>query len=618
MKKNTIFFIFTILVPILILGKIKDPDFRETRELVEIFPKWGKLQQMDGEWSKPVNISNSSNISWDPIVGADSDGKAYAVWVEGEGAGKKIYFNTNKNGSWGTSRNITGGIPLLEGPWPDLFVENNGTVHLVFTGKYNRNYETFYNRYKDGTWSGPIDISETWYGGSAYPSISGDNSNHFRYVVWQDNENIEWEIMFRYKNPNVTYWSNVDVISTNSKRVYTPEITVDGNGKVHVVWQDRKYPNNSVVYYTHNPDPAHNNKWTYPIAISDKTLLGWCEPQIVSDNTGNVYVVWEDKNTGNNEILFRKKINGNWEPIENISNTYTNSLSPTIAVDRNSGNIYVAWEEKAGDWKIFFKFHQNGRWSQTENVTNNSSASINPSLWVDDAGEIHLVYADNFRGPYEIMYTSTKEIAPQVYPPINVFLETKLDNSQTEKINILSWEKNPENKNLEIINYKIYRKEIEQKDDEYILIKSVTGETFEYEDKNLPTTRKYSYSLTAVAQGGYESEASEWVTEEKVFPPINITLNTEINSSLFSDEKINIIRWNKNPLNDAITVINYKIYRKKSDQEDIDYKLISTKNADTFEFMDRNLHLEKKYTYMMTVIDRDGNVSKKSGSVSEN
>jgi len=609
MKKKILLFIYLISICFFILGEIpfdKKNSFREDSY---------SLNQ--ARWIEPVNISNSSVNSLDPQVVTDQNSKAYVVWVE-EGYPRRIYFNTNENEEWEAPQDVSREVRIsASGPWPDLVIDNTGRSHLVYTARGPNTYDIFYNNYNKG-WSNNLNVSETHTGGSARPALDVNPTNLFCYAVWMDDQNNpdRWELFFRYKDPNASHWSNVNVLPI-SPSAYAPEIAVDGKGKAHLIWI-RRSGGSSVVWYSKNSDSTNKNTWTDPVAISGQTQVDFCWPKINSDYAGGVYVIWENMSEGNSEIFFLKNVNETWESIKNISNTAGNSIKPDIAVGKNSGNIYVVWQERTNNWQVFFKYYQNGQWSKSINLTSNSSASINPSLWVDDEGEIHLVYADNFRGPYEIMYTSTKEIAPQVYPPINVFLESKLDNSQTEKINILSWEENPENKNLEIINYKIYRREVEQKDDEYILIKSVTGETFEYEDKNLPTTKKYSYSLTAVAQGGYESEASEWVTEEKVFPPINITLNTEINSSLFSDEKINIIRWNKNPLNDAITVINYKIYRKKSDQEDKHYELISTKDANTFEYMDRNLHLEKKFTYMMTVIDRDGNVSKKSASVSEN
>lgn len=595
------------MVYFFILGKIpldKNTSFRKDN------PSFNQAG-----WIEPVNISNSSVNSLEPQIVADQNSKAYVVWVE-ERRPRKIYFNTNESEEWATPQDVSREVRIsASGPWPDLVIDDTGRSHFVYTALGPYTYDIFYSNYKAG-WSQNINVSETNIGGSAYPSTAVDNSTLYRYVVWQDDENVTWVIMFRYKDPNATHWSNIDIISPSSRRAYTPEITVDGNGKAHVVWIQRS-SNNSVVYYTQNPEPTNVNKWSDPIAISGNTQRGFCWPKIISDNTGKVYVVWENMSGGNSEIFFREKVNETWESIENISNTAGASINPDIAVDKNSGNIYVVWQERAGKWQIFFKYYQNGQWSQSINLTSNSSASINPSLWVDDSGEIHIAYADNFKGSYEIMYTSTKEVAPQVFPPIDVSLETKLDNSQTKKINILTWEENPKNENLEIINYRIYRKEVEQEDDEYKLITSVTGNTFEYEDKNLPTTKKYTYALTAVAQGGYESEASESVTEEKVFSPINITLETVINSSLFSDEKINIINWTKNPLNDAITVANYRIYRKKLDENDENLQLISTAEANVFEYKDRYLSLNEKFSYSLSAVDNEGNESKKSQLISE-
>jgi len=588
--------------------------------LTEEFDKERKLPPLNKmTWSKPVNISKSTLYSWAPIVSANNNGKAYVVWVEEVNKinGEKVYFNTNENGEWGKSLNISGNLPRREeGAIPSIFVDNKGAAHIVFSA-ISGTYEIFYNKYHKGKMSGNVNISQTSYGGSTYQSIAIDN-NGFIYVVWQDDENAPpgspgwWEILMRYKDPNKTYWSDIKVVPPGIHGAYTPDISIDGFGGAHLVWIKRAF-NNSVVWYSFNPNPTMENKWISPIAVSYKTSVDFCWPKVASDNNGNAYVVWEDNSTGNREIFFRKKINGVWETIENISQTSGISIRPAIAVEKSTGNIYVVWQEKVGDWEIFFRAFQNGQWSEPINLTNNSSQSIYPNIWVDNSGGIHVVYADNSEGSYNIMYISS-DVIPEVYPPINISLETKLDYTKTKKINVLSWEENPENEDLTIVGYKIYRKEMKQAEDKYKLIASVDGTTFKYEDKDLPTIKKFTYVLTSVAKGGYESEASEEVIEEKVFPPINIKLESVINSSLFSDEKINILKWEKNPLNDPVTVVKYNIYRKGMNE---DLKLLLSVEANVFEYKDRFLPLNEKFSYALTSIDNEGNESKKSELINE-
>jgi len=89
------------------------------------------------------------------------------------------------------------------------------------------------------------------------------------------------------------------------------------------------------------------------------------------------------------------------------------------------------------------------------------------------------------------------------------------------------------------------------------------------------------------------------------------------NSSLFLDEKINVITWEKNPLNEAITVSQYRVYRKKVGQLDSYYKWFVTLNGNTFEYRDRKLSKDEKYSYVLTAVDSNGNESSRSAPAAE-
>jgi len=473
-------------------------------------------------WTNPVNISNSYIHSWGPIVGADSEGKAYVVWVE-ESTAKRIYFSTNEEGTWKKAINVSGNLRVEEGPIPSLFVDKEGIAHIAFAAIYST-YEIFYNNYQNGKLKGNLNVSDTHVGGSVYQSIAVDNANKFIYLIWQDDENAPtgagayWEIMFCYKDPDKTHWSYTDIIPTISNRVYTPKITIDGKGAAHIVWINRSQANNSIVWYSYNSEPTDETKWSNPVAISGDTGKDFCWPKIDSDNNGNVYVVWENMSQGNQEIYFRQKIDGEWKEITNLSDTSTPSEQPTIAVDKETGDIYIAWAENIGNWEVFLKSYEDGEWLEAINLSNTSSVSGNPSLWVDEQAGVHLAYVEYIDGRYEVMY-KYRTGKRRILPPVNLSLETKINKIlfYDEKINVLKWEKNPENEqnpNITITKYSVYRKEVGESDEAYKEVYTTPDiNVFEYQERNLPFNKKYAYAITAWDQNGNESKKSESVSE---------------------------------------------------------------------------------------------------------
>jgi hypothetical protein len=124
--------------------------------------------------------------------------------------------------------------------------------------------------------------------------------------------------------------------------------------------------------------------------------------------------------------------------------------------------------------------------------------------------------------------------------------------------------------------------------------------------------------MLAVSSTGKTSDPSEYIDEERVFAALDLSLKTVTNSSMFQTEKINVLSWSANPLNQGVTVSKYQIWRKNVDEDNSKWKVIADANANTFEYKDRRLSSSDKYTYGIKVIDSQGYASPASNIVQEN
>ncbi|MGB6866499.1 MAG: fibronectin type III domain-containing protein, partial [Candidatus Aminicenantaceae bacterium] len=146
----------------------------------------------------------------------------------------------------------------------------------------------------------------------------------------------------------------------------------------------------------------------------------------------------------------------------------------------------------------------------------------------------------------------------------------------------------------------------------------VPNTTLSYKDKGLPTDTKYWYRLKSYSEFDEESEdPSNAVTENWIWPALDPLLNTQFNRFLFYQEKINTISWSGNPLNDAITVDRYDIYRKLTSQTNAEFTLLTSMGPDIYMYKDRGLPMNESYTYRIVVVDADGVESAPSEAVSE-
>ena len=191
---------------------------------------------------------------------------------------------------------------------------------------------------------------------------------------------------------------------------------------VFVVWADNTAPasnnsnyDNQDIFFTKSPDGG--NSFGKIINLSNNR--GNSNIPQISAVGANVYVVWLDDFSGNQDIFFTKSTDGgnSFGKIINLSsknneNTYNNSthssFNPQLAVSGN--NVYVVWQEDdaiTGNQDIFFKKStDNGNsFGPVNNLSRTDGDSLAPQIalssGIESGGEggnnstnIYLVWTD--------------------------------------------------------------------------------------------------------------------------------------------------------------------------------------------------------------------------------
>lgn len=569
-------------------------------------------QSADSAVATPVNISHSGSDSGNPLIGVDSNNAAYVVWMEF--LGKRTFaFATNKSGSWSTPSAVEQVVyDAEEAGFPDFAVSSGGQAHLSWQDGRVTSYDIFHISYNNG-WSATTNVSDANEGGSAYSGCAVNPVDNFVYVVWQDGtgRDVDWNILLRYRSP-AGAWAAMQVLPVGTG--YMPKIAFDATGTAHLTWMTRGSAT-STVWYSKNRTPQNPSGWTQPIIIESDTGQDWCYPRIDADKAGNAYFIWLSRTQGADAIAFRKISAAGLLSDKSLASTAgVTTADGALAVNKTNGQAYVAWAQGG---EIFVNSYGT-IWSGAQNMTNTAASDAQPSIAVDASSNLHLVYAELVGGNWDIMYLGTSGGAPppvvKPKPPLALALDTSLDDTQTLKINTLSWARNPDNSSLTIQNYKIFRKTGSQN---FALVDTVSGSTFTYQDTGLSLSQKYSYALTTVASDTQESELSDTAVEVSTFQPLSPTCKTVTNSALFRKEKINIVSWKQNSLNDAITILQYNIYRKLSTQSDSQYQKIASVGAGVLEYMDRKLSASDTFYYYITTVDTGNTESKPSAVVKE-
>lgn len=232
---------------------------------------------------------------------------------------------------------------------------------------------------------------------------------------------------------------DLPVLATPNNAV-SPHMSSDENDHVYVVWSDNSSGRYKVLINTRFGDTGWAPLST-PVNTGFPKSLDIVEdgdasfPQVCSDNSGHVYVVWVDDRavkagTGSNDIYFRysKDFGTTW----NAPDSYTDyridsdnpapgdSRNPRIACDGN-GNVYIVWEDdrnRTGTYDIYFRSLQ----VQFDKITDfivpyqfpeqrlNTGATAglypatNPVISTDKNGSIYVAWTDARNKPEDKVY----------------------------------------------------------------------------------------------------------------------------------------------------------------------------------------------------------------------
>lgn len=202
----------------------------------------------------------------------------------------------------------------------------------------------------------------------------------------------------------VCAWSTPSAVVSTSEDSLDPRMTVDSNGRCHVVWRERTDGTTFRIWYSNNI----LGPFGLPTEISQATSAHSGSPVIAADGS-DLHAAWIcDPDDTNIDIWYRRNTAGNWGPIFNASNTVTKSLRPAIAA-RNGVGPVVAWDEAIyadDNYDTFFADWNGAGFNPAINISNTAGGavygSVNVNIVVAPNGDVTAVWADRITGDYHV------------------------------------------------------------------------------------------------------------------------------------------------------------------------------------------------------------------------
>ncbi len=358
-------------------------------------------------WSPDTCLSNYSIMQWGYPALAGYRSNLHLVWQVGS-FNSVIYYKRSTDGglSWMPDTCLV--TSTDRGDWvPSVAVRGSG-VYMCWSSYRDGNYEIYFKCSTDSGASWGIDQRLTFNLGSSWePAISVSDSG--LQLVWTDTSpHGYYQIYFKRSTDFGVSWDpEIPLTILPVHSAVRPTVASRGSA-VNVVWVDNRDGNNE-IYYKRSLDGgivwSQDERLTHDTATSDSPFISM---------TGSyLHVAWIDQRDKayKNEVYYKQSSDDGvtWVQDFRITYPFANSKFPRVAA--SGTNIHVTWEDwRTGNSEIYYKHSTNSGsdWASNIRLTYDSCWSVNPSLATSGAF-VHVVWEEWRDGNSEIYYKRSSD-----------------------------------------------------------------------------------------------------------------------------------------------------------------------------------------------------------------
>lgn len=236
-------------------------------------------------------------------------------------------------------------ISTLQGnnSYPDFCIDNNGTLHCVWSYKYEQNHRViFYSKSTDEglTWSEPEDVSQNTELWMDNPHIVSDSQNNLHLTFDFNAMGTNGGTLVVYKTYDGQSWSNHDTLSVGWPWSHKNQLVIDNNDNLICFWMNQSDDN---TYYR----IKDNSGWSsIELVYNDNNTFQLANAISDSQNTIHCsgYYYYEGQSSPFAHMVYSTYTDEIWSDIEQVSQGDQVWVGNDIALDIYN-NPHIIWRE---------------------------------------------------------------------------------------------------------------------------------------------------------------------------------------------------------------------------------------------------------------------------------
>jgi len=376
-----------------------------------------------------MNIDNHAYPLYSNWATATPDNRVYSVWyrrrLPSPSVIQVITRWWDQIGSWSQEETVSvGGFTFADIFHPSISSDSNNNIHFLWRGQltFPSGWWLFYRaKLANGNYTNicslPTKADSHGTSPVGYPHIAGgkgDTAHCVFQIFWDSVYRIGYaKILPTYPSPMVL---DIDTVSPMSWPVYSYSchLAVDGQNRIHVVWEADFRIVNSIRNIFYRMRDA-NGQWGSVEVVSEfpNSYYNYY-PRVAVDNNGDIHVVWSGRTTDTSyyRIFHRVKTSSGWSEVTIFPEPPTYEwLQPTCAVSPDN-KLHIAFVTAA--WGPGYNLgrlirNPDGSWEGPDTVTRFSDGYYRyaPEIIATRDGKIHIFrkdfapYTNNY---YHIFY----------------------------------------------------------------------------------------------------------------------------------------------------------------------------------------------------------------------